>query len=196
MKLVVGLGNIGPRYARTRHNIGFMVVDRLATDNAASWQTEDKFMAATASFTLGDERIILAQPHTMMNLSGEAVRRLAHFYKLEPADVWVVFDDVDVPFGRLRLRPSGSSGQQGVRSIMQHLGPDFVRARMGISLNDRTQESSEEYVLKPFNAAERKHLPTVLTHAAAIVTEQLNQEQPAESTFDLLTPAQDKKSSV
>ena len=90
----------------------------------------------------------------MMNLSGEAVQRLMQFYKIAPADVWAVFDDVDVPFGRLRLRAGGgtSGGHQGVNSLIRHIGPDFLRARVGISLNDRTRESSEEYVLKPFNS--------------------------------------------
>ncbi len=185
MKLVVGLGNIGPQFARTRHNIGFMTVDRLALDHGATWHLEDKFMASTAQFDLNGERVILAQPHTMMNLSGEAVRRLVNFYKIDPADVWIIFDDVDVPFGRLRLRRGGNSGQQGVRSVMQHLGNDFVRARMGISLNDRAKEPSEVYVLKPFTAEESQRLPVALIHAAAILTNQLAQDEPTETTYDL-----------
>lgn len=186
MKLVVGLGNIGSRYAKTRHNIGFMVADQLAADLAAPWRTESKFKAVLAETHLGDETIILAKPHTMMNLSGEAVQKLMQFYKIHPHQVWVMFDDVDVPFGRLRIRQGGASGQQGVRSIIQHTGPDFVRLRLGISLNDRSVETSDIYVLKPFSEQERPHLPKVIANAATIIQAQLIQPEPSESTFDLL----------
>jgi PTH1 family peptidyl-tRNA hydrolase len=97
----------------------------------------------------------------------------------------VVFDDVDVPFGRLRLRVGGTSGQQGAHSIIQHVGSDFVRARFGISLNDRTRESSEEYVLKPFSAQEREQFPRVIESAAAILADQLSRTEPEETTFAL-----------
>lgn len=210
MKLVIGLGNIGPQYARTRHNIGFMVVDQLARDLGATWSTQAKFKAdvAEASLATGaslaaeaapkpshpqsypnqppSERIILAKPRTMMNLSGQAVQKLMQFYKLAPADLWVIFDDVDVPFGRLRLRHGGTSGQQGIRSITQHIGSDFTRVRLGISLNDRSIESSEVYVLKPFNPQESQNLPAVITNAAGIIKTELAKHQPDETTFDLL----------
>ncbi|HEY2004666.1 MAG TPA: aminoacyl-tRNA hydrolase, partial [Candidatus Saccharimonadia bacterium] len=152
MKLIVGLGNPGPQYAGTRHNIGFMITDQFATALSAAWKSESKLKSETAIAELAEEKVILAKPQTFMNLSGEAVQRIMQFYKISPANVWVVFDDVDVPFGRLRLRIGGSSsGHQGIKSVIQHIGPDFIRARVGISLNDRTKESSEEYVLKPFN---------------------------------------------
>jgi PTH1 family peptidyl-tRNA hydrolase len=190
MKLLLGLGNIGPQYARTRHNIGFMVVNRLSEQHASSpWQLETKFMAAINEFRLPatSERVILAQPQTMMNLSGEAARRLMDFYKITPADVWAVFDDVDVPFGRLRIRQGGrSSGHQGVKSLIQHLGPDFVRVKVGISLNDRTKEPSEVYVLKPFNPDEQTHLSKVISHTAEILTDHLTGSLPPETTFDLI----------
>ncbi len=186
MKLVIGLGNVGERYAQTRHNIGFMVIDQLATDLAASWRTESKFKAAVSETSLGDQRIILAKPQTMMNLSGQAVQKIMRFYKINPANVWTIFDDVDVPFGRLRLRRGGTSGQQGIRSTIQQIGPDFVRVRMGISLNDRSIETSEVYVLKPFNGVERPQLPTVTARAAGIIASELAQDQLNESTFDLL----------
>jgi PTH1 family peptidyl-tRNA hydrolase len=110
------------------------------------------------------------------------------FYKIAPTDVWVVYDDVDVPFGRLRLRLGGSSGggHQGVNSLISHLGPHFVRLKVGISLNDRTTEPSEIYVLKPFAPDERETLPTLLDHAAAVLVEQLSLEQPTDTTFELV----------
>lgn len=187
MKLIVGLGNPGSQYARTRHNVGFMVLEQLATDLSASWKPESKLKSEVALADLAGERVILAKPQTFMNLSGEAVQRILQFYKLDPTEVWVVFDDVDVPFGRLRLRAGGSSsGHQGVKSLIQHVGPDFLRARVGISLNDRTKEPSEEYVLKPFSTEEREELPLVIERAAAIIQHQLQLETPEESTFDLL----------
>lgn len=186
MKLIVGLGNPGPGYARTRHNIGFMVAGQLADTLHSSWKAESKFKSEVALAELAGEKLLLAKPQTFMNLSGEAVQKIMQFYKIAPQDVWVVFDDVDVPFGRLRLRLGGSSsGHQGVKSIIQHVGSDFIRTRVGISLNDRTRESSEEYVLKPFNADEREQLPSVIEHAANIILHQLESGAPSETTFDL-----------
>jgi PTH1 family peptidyl-tRNA hydrolase len=185
MKLVVGLGNIGSQYARTRHNIGFMVVDRLAEQLGATWKLEAKMKAELAATELGGEKLILVKPQTMMNLSGEAVQRLAQFYKIAPGDVWVLHDELDVPFGKLRLRIGGSSGQNGVRSVAQHIGSDFVRARIGISLNDRSQVSSEDYVLRPFNSEEQVELPHVIEATATVIQDQLRQPAPSEATFTL-----------
>jgi PTH1 family peptidyl-tRNA hydrolase len=186
MKLVVGLGNIGSQYARTRHNIGFMVVDRLAEQLGATWKLEAKMKAELAVTELDGEKLILVKPQTMMNLSGEAVQRLAQFYKIAPGDVWVLHDDLDVEFGKLRLRVGGSSGQNGVRSVAQHIGAGFVRARLGISLNDRSRESSEEYVLRPFNSEERTELPHLVETATDAIRQQILRTEPTESTFDLL----------
>lgn len=187
MKLLLGLGNIGAQYTRTRHNIGFMVTDQLAQSLDATWRTESKFKAQVAEATLADQRLILAKPATMMNLSGEAAQRLMQFYKIAPEDVWVVYDELDVPFGRLRIRVGGgTNGHQGLNSLVQHIGASFTRARVGISLNDRTREPSEVYVLKPFNADEQTHLPTIIKRTATIIHDQLTTESPAESTFDLL----------
>jgi PTH1 family peptidyl-tRNA hydrolase len=202
MKLIVGLGNIGKRYAHTRHNIGFMVVDALLhqfksdtgnADNAriyglkvSDWKSEAKLQAEIAKVELATNTFILAKPTTMMNLSGDAVQRLMQKYRLKPADVWVIYDDVDVDFGRLRLRLGATSGQQGIRSITAAIGSGFVHARMGISLNNRTIEPSEVYVLRPFNDAEQAKLPQVISAAARTLQTQLSLETPAESTFNLL----------
>jgi PTH1 family peptidyl-tRNA hydrolase len=186
MKLVVGLGNIGSRYAHTRHNVGFMVVDHLASSHSANWKLESKLHAEVTSYELNGDKVILAKPQTMMNLSGAAVGRLMQFYKVAPSDVWIVLDDVDVPFGRLRVRHGGSSGgHQGVRSVADTVGEDFVRAKFGISLNDRAVEPSEIYVLKPFNDDERPQLPDMVSQAAQIIEDQLALDQASESTFEL-----------
>jgi PTH1 family peptidyl-tRNA hydrolase len=186
MKLVVGLGNIGSHYAHTRHNAGFMVTDEIARTHGANWKLEPKLHAEVASITLESTKVVLAKPQTMMNLSGDAVGRLMQLYKIAPEDVWVILDDVDVPFGRLRVRQGGSSGHQGIRSIATHVGEDFIRARFGISLNNRAVEPSEVYVLKPFTEDERTDLPSMVQRAAQIITEQLLLDQPTESTFELL----------
>jgi PTH1 family peptidyl-tRNA hydrolase len=187
MKLIVGLGNVGAQYARTRHNSGFMVVDRLAELLSASpWKTEAKFKAELAEANLDGERVVLAKPHTFMNLSGEAAAAIARFYKINPHDIWVIHDDLDVNFGRLRLRRSGSTaGHNGLKSLVAHLGDGFQRIRFGISLNDRAQQSAEEYVLAPFNAAEREALPHLINAAARIVKEQIEQPEIDETTFEL-----------
>jgi peptidyl-tRNA hydrolase, PTH1 family len=188
MKLIVGLGNIGDQYARTRHNIGFMVVNELARRLSATWQTESKFQAdiSTADTEMG-ERLILAKPRTMMNLSGVAIQKIAAFYKIEPTDIWVLFDDVDTPFGRLRVRQGGSgSGHQGVISAISYIGNDFARFKVGISLNDRTKESSEVYVLKPFNTAEREQLPTLITAATEVIEARLVEQITDPTTYHLL----------
>jgi len=184
MKLIVGLGNPGPQYAHTRHNIGFMVADKLAELlQADAWRNESKFKAEISQ----SDGAILAKPQTMMNLSGEAIQKLSAFYKIAPADIWVVFDDVDTPFGRLRVRVGGSSsGHQGVNSAITHIGPNFVRVKIGISLNDRTVEPSEVYVLKPFDSEERQQLPNVISGAAKLIANQIATDIPAETTYDLL----------
>lgn len=183
MKLIVGLGNPGPRYANTRHNIGFMVLDEIARSLGATWTNQPKLKAEVAMVKHGDDVIILAKPQTFMNLSGESAQAVARFYKIRARDIWAVYDDVDVEFGRVRIRIGGTSGHQGVRSLISHLGEGFVRARVGIDLNDRSIESSEEYVLKPFTQSELLRLPQIVSQTASIVVEQL--DEPQESTFEL-----------
>ena len=203
MKLIVGLGNVGKRYAHTRHNIGFMVAGELLRQfqsapagvanseiyglKISDWSSNIKLQAEIAKVELPDNTVTLAKPQTMMNLSGESIQRLMQFYKIAPANVWVIFDDVDVPFGRLRLRTTGGSGgHQGLDSTIAHIGPNFVRVRVGISLNDRSTEPSEIYVLRPFNPEEQTHLPQVITAAAKVIQAQIQLESPEDSTFDLL----------
>ena len=162
MKLIVGLGNPGPKYAQNRHNLGFLVLDRLAEQlNATPWHLEKKFKAEIAEVELEGGRIILAKPQTYMNNSGEAVKPLVHFYKdeLSPDSVWVIHDDIDLNVGELRIKQGGSSGgQNGVQSIIDHLGPDFHRARIGIGQNDRPSQPAEVYVLKDMPKTELQHI--------------------------------------
>lgn len=186
MKLVVGLGNVGRQYTHHRHNAGFMVVDRMAELHSTIWKDESKLKASVSNFDHEGETIVLAKPTTMMNASGEAIQRLTQRYKLAPSDVWVIFDDVDTPYGRLRIRQGGSgSGHQGVNSAISAIGPNFIRVKFGISLNDRTVEPSEVYVLKPFNAVEQASLGQLLDAAAAKVSELLSSEAITAETYVL-----------
>lgn len=162
MKLIVGLGNPGAKYAQNRHNLGFLVLDRLAEQlGATPWRLEKKFHAEIAEFELEGGKIILAKPQTFMNNSGETVTALVHFYKddLGPDDVWVIHDDIDLEVGDLRIKQGGSSGgQNGVQSVIDHLGPDFHRVRIGVGLNDRPSEPAEVYVLKDMPKAELRQI--------------------------------------
>ncbi len=170
MKLVIGLGNPGAEYEQTRHNVGFRVVDLLAKKQGWSWN-ERKSRAILASGTLGTEKVILVKPITYMNKSGEAIGELAHWYKLLPADILVVYDDLDLPVGQLRLRTSGSAaGHNGVSNIIQHLHSNqFPRLRVGIGRPVNSRMDTIQYVLGVPASDERITLEIGETHAAEAI---------------------------
>src|SRR5271165_6277818 len=124
VQLIVGLGNPGAQYARTRHNAGFLLVERLAEQwRVGAWKMEKKFQASLAQADRHGRRLLLARPQTFMNASGEAVRAILAYFRVPPAQLLVVVDDADLPLGGLRLRPQGSSGgHHGLESIERHLG--------------------------------------------------------------------------
>ncbi|MFP4322338.1 MAG: aminoacyl-tRNA hydrolase [Anaerolineales bacterium] len=148
--MLVGLGNPGRKYADTRHNIGFMVLNEIANQEGLRFDTK-RNQAVLADTTLEGQRVILVKPQTYMNNSGVAVRGLADFYKIPPEDIMVIVDDLDTPLGTLRIRPKGgAAGQNGMRSIVQHLGTqDFPRLRFGIGRPPGKMPASS-YVLMPF----------------------------------------------
>lgn len=155
MKIVVGLGNPGRKYAGTRHNIGFEVLQVLAERNAAErWRS--RFEAETAEIQLQGERLLLVAPQTFMNLSGRSVRSVVDFFKTPLADLLVICDDLNLSCGRLRIRPAGSAGgQKGIQNIIDQLGtPEFPRLRIGIG---RPSEGvgTVNYVLQTFARSER-----------------------------------------
>ena len=167
MKLVVGLGNPGPEYRETRHNVGFLVVDELTKRWRVSDAWREKFDALQIKTAVGDEPVIVAKPLTFMNLSGQAVAGLAGFYKIDPPDVFVVTDDVALPLGRLRARrEGGAGGHNGLKSLIQHLGTQaFPRMRVGVGRGDDRRDLAD-HVLGRFEAGERDIVSAAVLRAA------------------------------
>ncbi len=167
--LIVGLGNPGREYRDSRHNVGFMVIDQLANHLTVK-MTRVQNRAIVGSVNLESVRLVLAKPQTFMNLSGEAVSGLSRFYKIPTDRILLVHDDIDLPFGTLRLRPSGgSAGQKGVQSIIEKLGTqDFPRLRIGIG-RPPGQKQGANYVLEDFAKSEKDELDIVLKQAMEAV---------------------------
>lgn len=167
--LIVGLGNPGRQYKSNRHNIGFMLLNRLAERLETSFsRLESKALVTKAKYN--DQSIILAKPQTYMNLSGQSVASLVKFYKIPLENLLVAYDDVDLPFGRIRIRPSGgSAGQKGISSIIECLGTkDFPRLRLGVG-RPPGSKSAASYVLKNFSGEDAEFLPHVLDRAVDAV---------------------------
>lgn len=166
--LIVGLGNPGREYARTRHNAGYMVLEQLGERWKASWALEKKFHSRMARVDRDGDKLFLCQPGTFMNASGEAVGPLAAYYQVALERMLVVVDDADLPFGGVRLRPGGSSGgHHGLESIEQHLSSrEFPRLRLGIG-RDQADGARQitGHVLSHFSAGERELLEKVLLRA-------------------------------
>lgn len=172
MKLIVGLGNPGEKYENTRHNLGFLVVDHLLKELNTSdvdWQNSAKLKSEISPYTFiakdkKEEKLLLAKPQTFMNNSGEAVRLLLDFYKVEPQDLWVVYDELDLPLGSTKIRFGGAAaGHHGVESIMEAIGTDkFWRFRLGIgashdkahAVGRQEVHDAKDYVLDQFHSQE------------------------------------------
>lgn len=165
MKLIVGLGNPGKEYTLSRHNIGFLVINRLARENSIALKSKS-FKSRWGRGKIVRRTAILAKPHTFMNLSGEAVKAIAHFYKIAPPDIIVVHDDSDIEFGYLKIKTSGGSGgHRGIDSIITLLKDNnFIRIRVGIGKPSPRMDHSE-FVLSPFNESEQKSLKQVIHKA-------------------------------
>ena len=157
-KMIVGLGNPGSRYAKNRHNIGFQIIDALAEKHGLDFGKR-QFKAQIAAGRVGCERVLLVKPQTYMNLSGEAVQPLAGYYKIAPEDVMVVYDDLDLPAGVIRLRPfGGAGGHNGMKSIIGRLGSNrFPRLRVGIGRPEGRMDAAA-YVLQNFGDDEAAHM--------------------------------------
>lgn len=168
MKIVVGLGNPGNEYSASRHNVGFMVIDELARHlGISSWKKRNQALVAEYR---AEESVVLIKPQTYMNLSGIAVGELARWYKVAPEDVIVIFDDMDLPLGRLRLRTKGGSGgHKGIESLLNQLTKDtFARVRIGID-RPPTNWQVVDYVLSSFTPEEKPLLCEAITRAVEAV---------------------------
>jgi PTH1 family peptidyl-tRNA hydrolase len=171
--LVVGLGNPGPEYELTRHNLGFICLDRFAEmNNFPAWINKKDLNCLLTQETLGDTRVILIKPTTFMNSSGEALSKVTRFYKIDLKYVCVVHDELDIPFGQIRTRVGGSAaGHNGIKSIIEHLGETFGRVRIGIGSDDNEGQDSSAFVLGKLTSQEQEKLPELKREVAAILSE-------------------------
>jgi PTH1 family peptidyl-tRNA hydrolase len=166
-RLVVGLGNPGPNYAQTRHNLGFMVADQLAARLGSTFKAHKRSGAEIVTGRLGGHAVVLAKPRSYMNESGRQVAPLAKFYSVPPAEIVVIHDDLDLEFGRIRLKlGGGEGGHNGLRSVAAALGTkDFQRVRIGIGRPPGRKDPAA-FVLEKFRAAERPEVPAICEQAA------------------------------
>lgn len=169
MKLVAGLGNIGDKYLFTRHNIGFMAVDMIALNHNLGFKEDKKLKCFFTKYKLNGEDIILIKPTTFMNLSGEAVIAVMNYFKIDIKDVIIVYDDIDLPLGKMRIRSNGSSGgHNGIKSIIKHLNSeDFARVKLGIG--PQLALSSEAFVLQNFSNEQLTDVKSIIKKAAEAV---------------------------
>ena len=172
MKVVIGLGNLGKKYEKTRHNIGFIAVDNLRKKMNISDERE-KFQALVSEKNIDGEKVIFLKPQTFMNLSGNSVIEIVNFYKLDPKkDIIVIYDDMDLSFGDIRIREKGSSGgHNGIKSIISHIGEEFIRIKCGIGAKEK---DAVEHVLGEFNQTEQKDLDEILEKINNCVIEMLS----------------------
>lgn len=190
-RLIVGLGNPGRRYQRTRHNVGFLVVDRLVEREGASWSQDKKWEAEVAK---GAERYYL-KPRTFMNLSGRSVAGIANFYKIEPGKILIIYDDVDLALGVMRFRTTGSAGgHRGVASVIELLGTrDFGRLKIGVGRSSRGGMDLADHVLSPFLAEEEPILEKSLDRAVEAVNDASSRGLEAAMTDYNRKPAPEKR---
>jgi PTH1 family peptidyl-tRNA hydrolase len=170
MKLIIGLGNIGPHFDGTRHNVGFEVVNLFAVRNNLNWQDKEKFKAHLAEGIIGGEKIIAVRPTTYYNLAGDAVQAIKHFYKIENNDILAVHDELALPFGIVRTRPDGSAaGNNGIKSIIAAIGDDFPRIRIGIANQFLANMDAADFVLGRFTQEEVQKLADIKKHASMLI---------------------------
>jgi PTH1 family peptidyl-tRNA hydrolase len=181
VKLIVGLGNPGEKYTKTRHNTGFLVVNKIAEEKDVVLRLENEFKSIKGDFNIGEERIMLIEPQTFMNNSGEAVKKLRNYYKLDTEDIIVIHDDVDLEPCKIKIQLGGSSaGHKGVQSIIDSVGTEeFWRIRVGVGKSDKIP--TEEWVLMNFEKDVEVKLTEIIDFSSNIVL------QSASNGFETLT---------
>jgi len=168
MRLIIGLGNPGSEYARTRHNVGFMAIEALATELKADWKMWGPGKnSELAQASIKGEKVILQKPLTYMNLSGQAAVAAAHFFKILPEDILAIHDDLDLPFGDVRLKiGGGAGGNNGLKSLTASLAtPNFARVRMGIGRPPHPAMDPADFVLSPFGSADWTTVEDMISRA-------------------------------
>jgi PTH1 family peptidyl-tRNA hydrolase len=171
--LIIGLGNPGKGYTGTRHNIGFEILDEFAAKNDfPGWLAKKDLKAEITSANLGENRVILCKPTAFMNNSGQAAQAVQRFFRVYNQSTLAVYDELAIPFGSLRTRLGGSdAGHNGVKSLIQHLGDDFGRLRVGIGSETAKKAEAADFVLGKFDKSEQGLLPPIIREANAIITE-------------------------
>ncbi len=183
MKLVIGLGNIGKNYQKNRHNIGFMALDSFAKSQDVDFKTDTKMQAEICK--VGG--ILIAKPTTMMNSSGQAVRAITDYYKIESEDVLIVYDEIDLPFETIRVRgEGGSGGHNGIKSIIAHLNTDqFKRIRIGIRNEKTDKKSASKFVLSNFSRKEAKQIDKILAKTDELIAAFIKFDELPEETYKI-----------
>lgn len=186
--IIIGLGNLGKEYEGTRHNIGFRVVDNLADKlDFPDWVAKKDMFSLQSQHIVADTRVILVKPTTFMNDSGKAVQAVQSFYKVALNQIIVVHDELDIPFGQIRMRIGGSdAGNNGVKSIIQLLGEEFGRVRIGIRNEISEKANSKDYVLGKFDKKEQEQLTALLREANAVLSEYIHGQPLSHETRSFL----------
>lgn len=186
MKLIVGLGNPGEAYTGSRHNAGYVVIDDLKERlNSPAFKLEKKFKAEISETTQGGKRLILAKPQTFMNLSGDSVKALTDYYKINIYDIWVVADELDLPLGTMRVKPDTlTSTHNGIKDIIEKLAsPEFIRFRIGIY--NQSEMPADEFVLAKFLPREKSFISQVTEKTVDIIINFIKEDRVKAETVDL-----------
>jgi PTH1 family peptidyl-tRNA hydrolase len=172
MKIIFAQGNPEPTYQNTRHNLGFAVLDAFAVKSAVTFTASKKFHADIAELQIPNEKILLVKPTTFYNETGSSARALVDFYKLDTGDLLVLHDELSLPFGTIKTRFDGSdAGNNGIKSLNTHIGPNYARIRLGIYNSLRDQMNDADFVLGKFSKAEREALPRITEQAHAFISD-------------------------
>lgn len=173
MKLILAQGNPGAQYAKTRHNVGFFMLDALAEKWGVTFSEKPKFNALIAETTREGEKVLLVKPLTFYNETGQTARKLTDFYKLAPeTDVLVIYDELALPFGVIRTRPNGrDAGNNGIKSLNAHIGPNYHRIRVGVWSDIRDRQPDADFVLSQFSGDEKDVLGDVALHVEKFVND-------------------------
>ena len=172
--LLVGLGNSGNQYENTRHNAGFLCIDAFVrtTDGFIEWTEKKDLQCLLTKAVIGEALVIAIKPTTLMNLSGVAVQAVCHFYKIPAKNMLAIHDELDIPFGQIRMRVGGSAaGHNGIKSVTEAVGEEYGRIRIGIGPKQPPQIDSADFVLQKFGAEEKAQLPQLAMETTAILTE-------------------------